>query len=250
MIETLMNRRHDRSRWHAWWDWAEFQILSAVLVIAGTAFGILKLASEINEGETRSFDTAILLAFRNPADHADPIGPWWLEVMMKDLTSLGSTAVLTLITIAVLGYLLIERKNAAALFVLIAICGGALLSTLLKIGFERPRPDLVAHAADVYTASFPSGHALMSTVVYLTLGALLARLHGRRRIKLYFLTVAVLLSAIVGVSRVYLGVHWPTDVLAGWAIGAAWALACWLVASWFQRRGEIELEGKSPPGRS
>jgi undecaprenyl-diphosphatase len=218
---------------------AEFGILAALLVIAGTSFGILKLASEIGEGETHAFDTAILLAFRNPADLADPIGPWWVEEMVKDITSLGSTAVLTLITLFALGYLLIERKYGAALFSLVAIGGGTLLGSLLKLGFDRPRPDLVAHAAQVYTASFPSGHALGSAVTYLTLGALLARVEPRTPIKLYLLAVAVVLTLLVGVSRVYLGVHWPTDVLAGWSIGAAWALSCWLIATWLQRRGKL-----------
>jgi undecaprenyl-diphosphatase len=222
------------------WMVAEFRILAALFVIAGTAFGILKLAAEIGEGETRAFDTAILLAFRNPADLADPIGPWWVEVMLKDITSLGSTAVLTLITLFALGYLLIERKYAAALFLLVAIGGGALLSSLLKLGFDRPRPDLVVHAAQVYTASFPSGHALGSAVTYLTMGALLARVQKQAAIKLYLLGVAVVLTLLVGVSRVYLGVHWPTDVLAGWSIGAAWALSCWLVATWLQRHGRME----------
>jgi undecaprenyl-diphosphatase len=230
------------------WTMAEFGILTALLLIAGTGFGIMKLASEIGEGGTHAFDTAILLAFRNPADHADPIGPWWLEVMMRDFTSLGGTAVLTLMTIGVLGYLLIERKYKVALFVLIAIGGGTLLSTLLKLGFDRPRPDLVAHAVDVRTASFPSGHALMSAVTYLTLGALLARLHPKRRIKFYILGVALTLTVLIGVSRVYLGVHWPTDVLAGWCIGASWALACWLVAYWLQRHGDIEGSGEEESG--
>jgi undecaprenyl-diphosphatase len=245
MSEHGIGQLRDRTLWRSSWNWAESRVLLAIFLIAGTAFGIIQLADEISEGETRGFDTAILLAFRNPADHADPIGPWWLEVMMKDITSLGSTTVLTLITSAAIIYLLIERKYAAALFVLVAIGGGSLLSTLLKLGFERPRPDLVAHAAEVYTASFPSGHALMSTVAYLTLGALLARLQKQRRIKLYFLVVAVLLSALIGVSRIYLGVHWPTDVLAGWSVGAAWALACWLVARWLQHHGDME-EGGSP----
>jgi undecaprenyl-diphosphatase len=226
--------------WRPAWTMAEFGVLAALCVIAGTAFGVLKLAEEISEGETRAFDTAILLAFRNPTDLADPIGPWWLEQMMKDITSLGSSAVLTIITLAALGYLLIERKYHAAAFLLVAMIGGTALSTLLKLGFDRPRPDLVAHGAMVYSASFPSGHALMSAVAYLTLGALLARVQKGHRAKLYFLAVAIVLTLLVGVSRLYLGVHWPTDVLAGWCIGAAWALSCWLVANWLQRRGEME----------
>jgi undecaprenyl-diphosphatase len=225
---------------------SEFGMLAALCIIAGTGFGILKLSSEIGEGETRAFDTAILLAFRNPADLSDPIGPLWLEAAMKDVTSLGSTTVLTLITLAVLGYLLIERKFQAALFLIAAIGGGTLLSTLLKLGFDRPRPDLVAHSVETFTASFPSGHALMSAVTYLTLGALLARVEEHARVKLYLLGVAVVLTVLIGISRVYLGVHWPTDVLAGWSIGAAWALSCWLIALWLQRHNRMEGEGHRP----
>jgi undecaprenyl-diphosphatase len=166
--------------------------------------------------------------------------------MMVDITSLGSTAVLTLITAATIGYLLISRRRAAALLVLASIGGGSLISTLLKIGFERPRPDLVAHLAEVHSASFPSGHAMLSAVTYLTLGALLARVQPRRRLKAYLIGLAVLLTMMVGVSRIFLGVHWPTDVLAGWCLGAAWAMGCWLVALWLQRRGEVET-GEEPP---
>jgi undecaprenyl-diphosphatase len=232
--------RQDVKSWLSGWTMAEFAMLAALIVIGATGYFILELASEIGEGETHAFDQSILLFFRNPADLADPIGPWWFEQMMKDITSLGSTAVLTLITIGALGYLLIERKYHAALFLLAAIGGGTLLSTMLKMGFDRPRPDLVAHGAQVYSASFPSGHALMSAVAYLTLGALLARVQPRRRLKLYFLGVAIVLTLLIGISRVYLGVHWPTDVLAGWCLGAAWALSCWLIAIWLQSRGDIE----------
>jgi undecaprenyl-diphosphatase len=226
--------------WKPAWTRAEVGVLAALCLIAGTAFGVIQLADEIREGETHGFDTAILLAFRNPADLADPIGPWWLEQVMKDITALGSSAVLTILTLAALGYLIIERKYHAAAFLLVAMLGGTALSTLLKLGFDRPRPDLVAHGAQVYSASFPSGHALMSAVAYLTLGALLGRVQKGHRAKLYFLAVAIVLTLLVGISRLYLGVHWPTDVLAGWCIGAAWALSCWLVAYWLQRRGEME----------
>jgi undecaprenyl-diphosphatase len=156
-------------------------MLAGLGALAGILYAFSALVDEVGEGETRAFDTAILLALRNPADTSDPIGPWWLEVMFRDLTSLGSTAVLALITVIVIGYLLIDGKRGAALLVLAAIGGGTGLSVLLKLGFDRPRPDLVAHAVDVYTTSFPSSHAMLSTVTYLTLGALLARLQERRR---------------------------------------------------------------------
>jgi undecaprenyl-diphosphatase len=154
--------------------------------------------------------------------------------------------VLTFVTLAVAGFLILQRKAHAALFVALAVGGGMLLSTLLKMGFDRPRPDLVPHGAVVYSASFPSGHSMMAAVAYLTLGALLARVQPRRRLKLYLLGLAILLTVAVGVSRVYLGVHWPTDVLAGWALGAAWALLCWAGALWLQRRGQVESEGPDP----
>lgn len=125
---------------------------------------------------------------------------------------------------------------------MIAVAGGLLVSSALKSGFDRPRPDLVPHGAYVYTTSFPSGHAMMSAVTFLTLGSVLARSQRRRRLKVYLILLALMITLGVGVSRVYLGVHWPTDVLAGWTVGASWALLCWLTARWLQRRGAVENE--------
>jgi undecaprenyl-diphosphatase len=220
----------------------EFEVVAAIFVVAASSFLFLKLASEVREGETHAIDQAILLQLRDPTDPSNPIGPHWLEIMFRDLTSLGSPTVLALIAGAVVLYLWIDQKPAAARFVAIAIAGGAALEVLLKLGFARPRPELVSHLVDVNSFSFPSGHATMATITYLTLGALLARVQTRRRMKLYILGLAIFLALIVGFSRVYLGVHWPTDVVAGWCVGAAWALGCWLVATWLQSRGAIEAE--------
>jgi undecaprenyl-diphosphatase len=224
--------------------------LAAVLLAAGSALAFGKLAEEVLEGDTRTFDRTMLLALRDPADLSDPVGPVWVEEMARDVTSLGGTAVLVLVPVAVIGFLLMVRKRGAALLVLGSIGGGVLLSTILKNVFERTRPDLVPHAVHVYTASFPSGHAMLSAVTYLTLGALLTRVQPQRRVKAYLLTVAVVLTVLIGVSRVYLGVHWPTDVLAGWCIGSAWAMLCWLAALWLQRRGQVERDTQkaSDPG--
>jgi undecaprenyl-diphosphatase len=137
-------------------------------------------------------------------------------------------------------------KRRAALFLLVAIGGGIVIGFAVKAGFERARPDLVEHAARVFTASFPSGHSMMAAVTYLTLGTLLARVQPHRRLKLYLIGLAVLVSLAVGISRVYLGVHWPSDVLAGWALGASWAMLCWAVVLWLQRRGQIERPGPEP----
>lgn len=214
--------------------------LVSIAVVAGTLFGFVSLAGEVLEGDTRAFDERLLLALRNPADLSDPIGPPWVEEMMRDFTALGGTGVLTLITVIVAGFLVITRKRQAALAVTIAVVVGTVLSNLLKWGFARPRPELVPHGTEVYTQSFPSGHSMLSAVVYLTLGAMLARMQARRRVKIYLFAVALMLTVLVGCSRVYLGVHWPTDVLAGWSLGAAWALGCQMVMLWLQRRGGVE----------
>lgn len=220
--------------------WLELHVL--VLIAAGSMgiWAFIEVADEVVEGETRNFDAFVLRGLRNPTDLADPLGPRWVEEMARDFTALGGVGVLLLISAACVGYLLLVRKRHAAWFVLLAVSSGMLLSTLFKSGFDRPRPDLVAHYSHVYTASFPSGHAMMSALVYLTLGALLARMHDGRGVKAFFLATAAFITALVGISRVYLGVHWPTDVLAGWSAGAAWAIACWLAALWFQKRGAVE----------
>ena len=200
----------------------------------------IELADEVAEGSTKRVDEAVLLTMRNRADPTDPLGPRWFEETARDFTALGGIGVLALIVGVACAYLLLAKKRRAALFVFAAVAGGQLLSSLFKRGFDRPRPDLVPHGAFVYTTSFPSGHSMMAAVTYLTLGALLARMHDPPRLKLLFLAVAAGITVLVGASRVYLGVHWPTDVLAGWAAGAVWAIACWLVALGFQRRGAVE----------
>ena len=211
-----------------------------VVLAAAAAYAFVELVDEVMEGESRAFDEMVLRALRSPGDPGEPIGPWWVQVMFVDITSLGGTTVVTLITLAVLGYLMFGGKRAAALLVLISVAGGAGVSSLLKLGFDRPRPDLVAHLVEVQTLSFPSGHAMVSAVTYLTLGALLAQVQGRRRLKAYILGVAVVLTLLIGISRIYLGVHWPTDVVAGWCAGTAWAIGCWVIAAWLQAEGKIE----------
>jgi undecaprenyl-diphosphatase len=220
----------------------ERRAVLAVLLIAGSAWAFAILAGEVLEGDTAGFDRAVLLALRQPGNLAEPLGPTWLKEVMRDLTALGSIVVLTLLTCAVVAFMALRRLWAAAGLLAAAVAGGMLASTLLKIAFERPRPDLVPHGAFTSSASFPSSHAMMAALVYLTLGALLARVEPDRRIKVFTLSLALLLALLVGVSRVYLGVHWPTDVLAGWALGAAWALAVWLFARALQRRGRVETD--------
>ncbi|MGO4525694.1 phosphatase PAP2 family protein [Microvirga sp. 2MCAF35] len=211
------------------------------------AWAFIALADEVREGETHALDSYLLLALRDPQNPANPLGPSWVEEAARDITGLGGYAILTMITLAAWVYLLMTRKRGAALLVIFAIVGGMLISTGLKMGFERPRPDLVPHATRVYTASFPSGHAMLSAITYLTLGALLARVEKSRRVSAFLMGLAIIVTLLVGISRVYLGVHWPSDVLAGWAVGAAWASLCWFVALQLQRQGQVEKPGETAP---
>lgn len=217
------------------------EIGAIAAMFAGALFLLLfgLVADEVVEGDTERLDRAVLLAFRTPGNPADLIGPPWFEEIIRDVTALGSYAFIIIILAAAIGYLLLIRKFALALVLLAAEVGGMVTSSLLKAGFDRQRPEL-EHTARVFTSSFPSAHATLSAVTFLTLGALLTRANADRRVKIYFLGVAVALTILVGTSRVYLGVHYPSDVLAGWCIGSAWAIFCWAGALWLQRRGNVE----------
>jgi undecaprenyl-diphosphatase len=213
-------------------------VLAAVLAVVVGTWGFIELMDEVEEGDTKHFDTWVineLGRFRGP-EHPR------MEEVGRDLTALGGLSVLTLITLIVAGFLLMSRQYSAFWLVLIATGGGLLLSSALKYGIDRQRPDLFVHLSHVTSPSFPSGHSMLSAVVYLTLGSLLTRLVKGRRRKIYFLIVAMLLTFLVGISRIYLGVHWPTDVLAGWTAGLVWAIVCWLVARYLQRRGTVATD--------
>ena len=210
------------------------------LFIAGLLLCFALIAQEVLEGEPIGFDRWVMLALRHAADPSLPIGPRWLPEAARDVTALGGTVVLGILLLVVTGYLFAAGKRHAAWFVLATVLGGAALNSLLKLGFARPRPDIVTPLTKVLTLSFPSGHAALSTVCYLTLGVLLAQTQASRALRVYFIATAMLLTLLVGLSRIYLGVHYPTDVLAGWCFGIAWALICWTIMRHFQRRGEIE----------
>lgn len=214
--------------------------LLGLLLVAGGLLGFVALAALVHGDSLEGFDRHLLLLLRDPADLERPIGPHWLPAIAQDVTALGSNVILVSVSLVVLGGLLLERKRGAALLTAVSILGGTVLSLLVKLLFERPRPDVVPHMVEVFTASFPSGHAMLSAVTYLTLGALMTRIQAGPRLKLYVMAVAVAVTLLVGASRIYLGVHWPTDVLAGWCLGSAWALSCWLVALRLQRRGQVE----------
>jgi undecaprenyl-diphosphatase len=225
-----------RAFWHAeTWLLASVFVAAALLLIFGF------MADEVMDGSTTALDQAIILSFRSGSDNlSGPIGPPWVREMARDITSLGSIAVLGIMSFVVVAYLILAKSRAAALLVLVAVLGGLALNSLLKIQFARPRPDLFIPAAKVFTASFPSGHAAYSAITYMTLAALLARTTESRRLRIYFVAVAVTLTFMIGISRVYLGVHYPTDVLAGWCVGSAWALLCWAIMTRLQHKRQIE----------
>jgi undecaprenyl-diphosphatase len=220
----------------------EVGTLAALLLAAGGIWLFIEIAGDVLEGDTTTIDERLLLMLRAEGDPADPLGPPWAEEIGRDVTSLGGVGLLTIVTLASAGFLALQRKSHLAVYLLVAVAGGALVSTALKLGFGRDRPaaDLVAHGQVVYTSSFPSGHSMLSAVVFLTLGALLAGTQANLRLRLYLIGLAVFVAVLVGVSRVYLGVHWPTDVLAGWMAGAAWALLCWAFAERLRRRGVVD----------
>jgi undecaprenyl-diphosphatase len=236
-----------RSRAHlrplTWLGGHEMSVLIALACIVAGVWGFALLADEVLEGGTQRFDQKLLLAFRH-SDSRAMLGSPSVQQAGRDISALGGVAVLTLLTGITAGFLALDGKRHMALFVLGSVLGGLASSTLLKDLFHRPRPDLVPFDVYVSGASFPSGHSMMSAVTYLTLGALLARSQERKRLKAYFLLVAMLLTFAIGVTRVYLGVHWPTDVLAGWTAGAVWALLCWMLARRLQSRRTLERESE------
>lgn len=210
-------------------------MIASLLVAGALILGFGLLAEEVTEGDTSGFDQAVLMVFRSAGDPTNPIGPPWLEEMGRDVTSLGSFVFLGFVSVTGVCYLLIAGKPRHAVLVAAAVAGGEAISTLLKTAFDRPRPDIV-HTTRVFTSSFPSGHAMLSAVTFLTLGALLAKANPDPRVKGYFVSLAVFLTVMVGLSRVYLGVHYPSDVLAGWCVGSAWAILCWSAVQWIENR--------------
>jgi undecaprenyl-diphosphatase len=225
------------------WRWARNQdlvTLTAGLVGALALWGFVAVASVVTRGGTPAVDERILRGFRVQDDLAQPIGPAWVTEAARDATALGSVLVVGFVSTVVIGFVALRRQYHAAILITAALGGGLLLNVLLKSLFGRPRPTVVPALVDVSSASFPSGHALLSSVVYLTLAALVTRLVRERRVKVYALAVAFMAAFLVGVTRVFLGVHYPSDVIAGWSVGLAWAIVCWMVARALQRSGRVE----------
>src|SRR4051812_20826247 len=130
-----------------------------------------------------------------------PLGPEWTSSAVRDLTSLGSAVVLSLATVLILGFVLLQRYYRIAALLTASVVGGEAINTLLKNAFHRARPEATSHLVEIHSSSFPSGHAMASSIFYLTIGALLARVAPRRREKIYLLGASMLLTFLVGFSR-------------------------------------------------
>lgn len=220
--------------------WLEVPLLVLLFLMLACTYLFVKLADMVLAGGTQDFDESALRYLRRTDALETPIGPEWLRDAALDATALGSPLLLGLLVVAVVGFLALHRQPRMAGLTAVMVGGGGLLSLLLKDVIGRGRPTVVPHLRDVGTASFPSGHAMLSAVVYLTLAILLMQVVQGRWVRYYCLGWALLLTFVVGVSRVYLGVHYPTDVLAGWMAGVAWALVGWLLTRTV-RHGSVEV---------
>lgn len=217
--------------------WLLIGLASCVLLLL-----FLKLASEVMEGDTLAMDTRIVRALRKADDPSTPIGPPWMTGVLEDLTALGGPTVTWLVLLSVTGYLLLQTKYRTALFLFVTVASGDLVNHAIKGVFSRARPTIVPHLRDAFSSSFPSGHSMESAIVYLTLAAMLMRIVEGRVTKAYCFALAVLLTVLVGASRVFLGVHYPTDVIGGWIIGLVWASVCWLAAQHYEVRAGLRAD--------
>jgi undecaprenyl-diphosphatase len=214
-------------------------MLAAVGAVLAGVTVFVYLASTAPEGDHLGWENQVLHQFRDPAT-GRPAGPEWLPSAISDLSAMGGAVVLVLLGMLTFGYLMLTRRRAAALLLLVAVAGGQALNLGLKHLFVRDRPDAALHLVEVRSPSFPSGHSMAASIFYLTTGALLTQTARRRREKLYLVAAAIFLTGLIGFSRVYLGVHYPTDVIAGWSAGAVWAVLCWAVAARLRKRGQLE----------
>ena len=216
--------------------WILLVMLSIVLGIS-VFFTISNL---IQAGSIQKYDELILYSFRDPQDVTIPIGPVWLKEVMRDVTSLGGGTVLTILIVNISLFLLLKKKYFAFFFVIVASLGGFFVDISLKSLFARERPDIMLHLTLVTSKSFPSGHSMMSAAIYPTLAAIIARIQGNFKIRIFVISASVVLMILIGFSRVYLGVHYPSDVIGGWTAGLTWATICWFAALYFERKNLLE----------
>ncbi len=211
-------------------------MLAAMLLMILGTLAFIAITNYVSSGRANHFDRRVITYFR---DHH---GPGIVEDIATDITAMGGPGCWLLVTAMISGYLVVEHRYYTAAWLVATVTSGAVLTIFLKGTIDRVPPGNMHETNPIhYYPSFPSGHSMMSAMVYLTLGVILAQLANRRRTKAYILVMAGLIVFLVGVSRVYLRIHWPTDVLAGWAAGIVWALLCWVVT---ERLRQVRRERK------
>lgn len=227
----------------------DFQLLLSLLIILLLVLLFRQIANWIDAGATDRIDTELLRLCRDDTPEMNPRGSPRFVGAVRDFTALGSGTILTLLVIIVSLFYFLQRRWRTGLFLLVTSTLGWGLMEWIKDVYARPRPTVVSHLVAESSYSFPSGHAKMSAVVYLTLGAILAQRSRRRSVKVFWLSLAILLTLCIGCTRVYLGVHHPSDVLAGWIAGTSWALFVFLIARLWRDRYQL-LPWKKPLSES
>jgi len=224
-----------------------FLVVGLIVAVAGTGLFVM-LAGHVRPGTTQAFDESVLRWLG--AHHTSA-----LDATMVEITALGTTAVVMMIVAVAALFLVLTEHKYSAILLLASTAGGIVLDGVLKLGFNRPRPTVFVPEVHVVSSSFPSGHAMSSAIVYTTVAFLAARLHKREWARWLVMIVAFIVIAAISFSRLYLGVHYPSDVLAGIAIGLAWAGFCMAILEAIQKyvfrtapqkSGEPALPGKSP----
>ena len=209
---------------------AEARALAAAALAGGGVWALLHLGGEMREGETVAFDRRLILALRVPGHPHEAVGPAWLTDMLRDVSALGSTAIIALATVLATAVLAYRRHWRRALVLIVVVLLAEASDDLLKAIYNRGRPDFAVAGLYTQSQSFPSGHSTASAALWLTIATVSASFEARTDAKVLWFVMAIATILAVGFSRVYLGAHWPTDVLAGWIVGAAWALVGW--AGW------------------
>jgi undecaprenyl-diphosphatase len=217
--------------------------MATLVAIGVLALVFLRIGNEVSEGETARIDRAILLAFRNSP--SDPVGSPAFQAAVMHISALGSGAVAALVVVIATLFCALAGRWRYAILMIACTAGAAICMTLLKDRYDRPRPTVVTQLEPPGGLSFPSGHSMISAALYVTLGVLIARALPTRRLRVFAVATGAFLTMIIGLSRLYLGVHYPTDVLAGWTAGGAWALFCGVVINLLGRRGVADLPATS-----
>lgn len=217
----------------AWFRAADLRLQAELLGVGLLVMFFVWLGDEMGEGDTHAIDNAILLALRDAPD--DPIGSYAVEAGVMHISALGSGVVAALITTIAAAYLLLAKRIRYALTLIAVAAGTGLVMTFLKPLYDRERPTVVTHIDPPGGLSFPSGHSMLSAALYLTLAMMIARSLEHRRLRMFAVATGAFIAFLIGLSRIYLGVHYPSDVIAGWTVGAAWALLVGITTRRFRR---------------